>query len=87
MLHLNKLMKSNISILILISALVIVMFLNYTRVSKLERKLSIEQAKNRFILDQCNNNTTPYDSIYATDNTVAIYKNGILLSKTVTTTK
>lgn len=63
------------------------MFLNYTRVNKLERTLSIEVAKNRFILEQCNNNTTPYDSIYATDNTVAIYKNGTLLSKSVTTTE
>lgn len=80
-------MKSNISIIVLIIALALVMFLNNRRVNRLEHQLSIQTAKTNFVTAHCSNQTTIYDSIYANDNTIAFYKNGTLLSKSVTTTE
>lgn len=80
-------MKSNISIIVLIIALALVMFLNYTRVNKLERRLAIQTAKTNFVTAHCSGQTAIYDSVYANDNTTAFYNNGTLLSKSVTTTE
>lgn len=71
-------MKSNISIIILIIALALVMFLNYTRVNKLERRLAIQTAKTNFVTAHCSGQTATYDSVYANDNTIAFYNNGTL---------
>lgn len=77
-------MKNHLAIPILLIVIGLVMYINYTRIKKLKTQLSVEAAKNSFIIQHCNNATALYDSVYAKDGTVSFYKDGSLLGKSVT---
>lgn len=77
-------MKNNITVPVFIITIGVIMYLNYTRVNRLERKLAIEKAKTNFVIAHWNDQTTMYDSIYAKDDTISFYYKGALLSRSVT---
>lgn len=84
-------MKNNASTAIAVIALLISLaalyFIHHKKVSRLERQLSIENIKNDFIIKECNCQSSPYDSIYAKNDTVSFYKNGTFRGKTIIVTQ
>jgi hypothetical protein len=57
--------------------------LHFTETRRLRRDLSVEQAKNDFLMSKVG--TRPYDSVYARGDTVSFYKDRKLVRFYVTT--
>jgi hypothetical protein len=80
-------MKNNTSIMTIPALVVLLVFqfvYNYKRINSLKKEVAIQKTINDFLIRHYGNQASPYDSIYAKNDTVAFYKNGVFLGMSVT---